>query len=300
MSDTLDKHLTHSKSLGDIEINLNVRPLKCGFPTIENSEYIVEGEGNLVIMAAKPGHGKTALSSQIGLNVAEHGRVLYFSLEMSARSLRKRLLAVTSGVPIKKLHESVFASKIETAKNKQSKLKFDIIDDKDLSVTDIISKTYDENSRSKLSLVIIDYIGIINYEGSKKHEGVGIAAKRLKDEVADKLKIPVLVLAQMKSGFDDKYARAKMEYEKAKQYPTGANSKILDIRPTLEDIGESSGIGRAADVVMFLQRPYLLDPDQPESLFKVYVAKNRNGEVKDFELEFSSTLTKFIDLGHGI
>jgi replicative DNA helicase len=242
----------------------------------------------------------TALSTNIGLNVASYGRVLYFSLEMSARALKKRIVGIESGVPIKKLAEPVFAKKVADAIDRLSKLKFDIVDDKDLTLNSIISKTHDENNRGKLSLVIVDYIGIIDYAGKTRHEAIADAAKRFKDEVADKLKIPVIVLAQMKNGFDERYAKAKMEYEKAKQYPTGANKDIMNIRPSLEDIGESSGIGKAADVVMFLHRPCLLDPTEPTSLFKVYVAKAREGEPKDFQLEFSSSLTKFIDRNNSI
>lgn len=295
MQDEIDKQLRHSKKLSEIELNLDLKPLRCGFPTIENNDYIIANEGNLVIISGKPGHGKTAFSSNIALNVSRHTRVLYFSLEMTGRALKKRLLGVISGVPIKKLTEEVFKAKVASAIEEFKQLHFDIIDDKDLSVTEILSKCYDENNREKLGLVIIDYIGILNFDKSERHLGVASAAKRFKDELADRLKIPVLVLAQMKDGFNERYARAKMEYEKAKQYPTGANSKILNIRPTLEDIGESSGIGKAADTVMFIHRPCLLDPDEPKSLFKVYMGKVRDGEAIDFELEFSSTLTKFID-----
>lgn len=298
MNELLDKHLTHSTTLGDVAANLDVRALKCGFPTIEHYEYLVEGQGNLVVMAGRPGSGKSAFSCQIALNVSEHGKVLFFSLEMKKEVLKKRLLAVTSGVPIKKLGEAVFRERLNKALEQQSKLKFNIIDDSGLSVSDIISKIYDEDNRDKLALVVIDYVGIIKYKGVRRNEEIAEATAKLKKEVADKLKIPVVVLAQMKRGIEDRYARAKMEYEKAKQYKNSeANEKLLEVRPSLEDLGESSGLEHAADVVMFLQRPYLMDPDQPESLFKVFVAKNRNGEVRDFDLEFSSTLTKFLDRG---
>lgn len=295
--EVLDKHLTHSTKISDIDVNLNTKALRCGFPSLEYYEYLLEGEGNLIVMAGRPGNCKTALACQIGLNTAEHGKVLFFSLEMKKETLRKRLLAVTSGVPIKKLSEPVFRAKIDLALDKQSKLKFNIIDDGGLTINDIIAKTYDENNRETLSLVVIDYIGIIKVDNTRRATSLSEVVTRIKKEIADKLKIPVIVLAQMKRGFEDRYARAKMEYEKAKQYPTGSNSRILDIRPSLEDLGESSGLEHAADVVMFLQRPFLLDPSHNESDFRVFVAKNRNGEVKDFDLEFSSTLTKFIDHG---
>lgn len=293
----LDKHLTHSTKLSDIDVRLNTKALKCGFPTIEYYEYLLEGEGNLVVMSARPGHGKSALSCQIGIQAAQHGKVLFFSLEMKKETLKKRLLAVSAGVPIKKLGEPVFKDKIDRALEMQKDLKFHIIDDSGLTIKDIIDKVNDENSREKLSLVIIDYIGIVKVDNTKRATSIAEAITRVKKEIADKFKIPVIVLAQMKRGFEDRYARAKMEYEKAKQYPNGANSKILDIRPSLEDLGESSGLEHASDVVMFLQRPCLIDPEYPSDLFQVFVAKNRNGDVKDFSLEFSSSLTKFLDKG---
>lgn len=299
--EALDKHLTHSTKLSDVTVNLNIKPLKCGFPTMENMEYLLEGEGHLVIMSARPGNGKTALSCQIALNVSEHSKVLYFSLEMKKEALRKRLLAVSSGIPIRKLNEPVFKAKLEIAMKKQESLKLHLVDDSGLTVNDIISKVNDENNREKIALVVIDYIGIIKYKGLKRNEDISEAIIRIKKEIADKYKISVIVLAQMKRGFEERYAKAKMEYERAKQYKNSeANDKILDIRPGMEDLGESSGLEHASDIVMFLQRPCLMDRDQPEDLFKVYVAKNRKGEARDFDLEFSSTLTKFIDNGSGI
>ena len=296
--EALDLHLKHSTRLSDVAVNLDVKPLPCGFPTLEQNEYLLSGEGHLVTMSARPGNCKTAFSCQIALNASVHNKVLYFSLEMKRDALRKRLLAVSAGIPIRKLGEPVFRQKLEQAMQDQSKYNLHIVDDSGLSVDDIISKVYDENSREKLCLVVIDYIGILKYSGSKRHEDVATAITRLKKEVADKLKISVIVLAQMKRGFEDRYARAKMEFEKAKQYKNSeANERILDVRPGMEDLGESSGLEHASDVVMFLQRPCLIDPDQPETAFKVFVAKNRKGEATDFELEFSSALTKFIDHG---
>lgn len=291
----LEQHLTHGTRLANIHINTATKPLKCGFPSMEFYEYLVQGEGNMIVIAARPGNGKSAIAAQIGLNVSEWGRTLLFSLEMKKEALKKRLLAVTAGVAIKKLGEPALQAKVAAALERQSHFKLDIIDDMALTINDIITKTYDEHNREPLNLVIIDYIGIIKVDNSSRAISLGEVAKRIKKEIADKLKIPVIVLAQMKRGFEDRYARARMEYEKAKQYPTGANDKIMDIRPALEDLGESSGLEHAADVVMFLHRPCLVDPDANDSLFKVFVAKNRNGEVKDFELEFSATMTKFID-----
>jgi len=209
--EALDLHLKHSTKLSDVAVNLDVRPLPCGFPTLEQHEYLLSGEGHLVTMSARPGNCKTAFSCQIALNASLHSKVLYFSLEMKKDALRKRLLAVSAGIPIRKLGEPVFRQKLEQALKDQAKYNLHIVDDAGLSVDDVISKVYDENSREKLCLVVIDYIGILKYSGARRHEEVATAITRIKKEVADKLKISVIVLAQMKRGFEERYAKTEKD-----------------------------------------------------------------------------------------
>lgn len=294
-NDVLKKALTHSTSLKDCVADLNKSPLECGFRSIQQSGYLLKERGRLVVLAARPGNGKTAFSCQLGINIAKHSRVLMFSLEMSKEALKERMLGVIGSIPIAKLGEKVFKTKVEAAEEEIAKLKFDIVDNDALSAEDIVRMTIDENNKEKLGLVIIDYVGIIKVDNNKRALAVGEAAELIKNRIAKRLNIPVLMLAQMKRGFEDRYAKARFEYEKAKNFPNGANRKILDVRPTMEDIGESSKLEHASDVIMFLQRPCLLDPEEPQSLFRVYVVKNRHGEAKDFELEFSATMTKFSD-----
>lgn len=272
----------HSTRLNDINIDFISRPLKCGLPTIEKYEYILANEGNLVVMAARPGNGKTALACQIGIEVAKHGRTLLFSLEMRKEALAKRLTSVLSGVAIKKLGLPVNSDRVSRAMRDLSTYRFDIVDTPGLTVDEILTKTYDEYRNEPIDLVIVDYIGIVKVNNELRATGMGEVAKRLKRDLADRLKIPVLVLAQMNRSFDARQASAGEDEE---------------VRPNLADIGESSGIEHAADVVMFLHRPCLVDNTKPANLFKVYVSKNRNGEVKDFNLDFSDELTKFIDYG---
>lgn len=293
----LDKHLTHSNLLGDIDVDFGIKALPCGFPSIEALKYIKANVGNVIVVAARPGNGKTALACQIGLNVSEHSKVLMFSMEMEASELKRRLLAVTSGVPIDKLGEPVFSTKLEAAKQKLKTLKYHINADSDLTVDQIIAYTYDENQREKISLLIIDYVGLINLDGQHRVEGIKQAVVAIKKKIADTLKIPVILIAQMNRNFEDRYAQAKFAYEKGRMFPDGENPDILDVRPSMSDLAESSGLEQAADLVLFLQRQYLLDRSKPESAFKVFAEKNRKGSVRDFELDFSGTLTKFVDKG---
>ena len=276
-------HFSHSVRLSEIQANLVMKPLECGFPSIEHYGYILQGESNLVIVAARPGNCKTSLACQIGLQTAKHSRVLLFTLEMSKETLKRRLLSVASQVAIKNLALPSNAPKVARAEEELKQYRLDIIDQDGLSASDIIAKVADENRVEPVALVIVDYIGLIKVDNEYRATGIGIAAKRLKKEIADKFKIPVMVLAQMNRQFDGR---------------NNSKDEESEVRPNLSDLGESSGIEHAADVVMFLHRPYLSDPQKysPNQL-KVFVCKNRNGEVHDFELDFSQEQTRFYDKG---
>lgn len=293
----LEKSLTHGTLLKDIKVNTNVKALNCGFPSIEALEYITRGEGNLVVIAARPGNGKSAIACQIALNVSEWGRVLYISPEMTKESLKKRLLAVVSQVPIKKLGERAYVEKVTQGESKLARCNFVIIDDDRIDLAGVLSKIYDEHKRSPLDLVVFDYIGKISYEGDTKHQAISKAIAAFKTKIADRLRIPVIVLAQMRRSYDDKVANYMMAVERARLYPNSDIPRNVDIRPSLDDIADSSVIEHTADVVLFLHRPYLVDPSANPSDFKVFVGKNRHGEVRDFNLEFSQALTQFIDHG---
>lgn len=289
----------HGLLLKDVPLDLQRAPLPCGIRAIERYEYLLGGKGNLVILAARPGNGKTALAGQIGLSVSEHSRVLMFSLEMRSTALKERFISVASNIPIKKLRNAEHRGHIEKTEKEFENLQFTLVDESGLSVDDIIAKTYDEHRAGKLGLVIIDYIGNIKVNNEKRHLAMGECAKRIKSEIADRLKIPVLLLAQMNRGFDERYQQYKMALEKARFYQKkdADDLSMPEFRPSMSDLGESAGIEHAADVVMFLHRPYSVDKSCNASDFKVFVCKNRNGEMADFDLQFSQQLTKFFDKG---
>lgn len=279
----------HGSYLQDIELDLGRKPLLCGFPTIEGHEYILSNRGNLVILAARAGEGKSALAAQLALNTSQHTKVLFFSLEMSKKAIAERLMSVVSQVPIKKLKNPSYANQVRQAYERLKSHKLKIIDTANLSINTLMSMVYDENRISPVGLVVIDYIQLLSADTSeKRHLDLSKISSTIKTKLADKLSIPVLVLAQMNQGIDSRLAEAAR---------LKAMGKTLEIRPQRSDIGESKGIVDAADVVMFLRRPCISDPDEPRSLFKVAVCKNRNGTTKDFDLEFSEELTYFVDKG---
>lgn len=291
----LKRALKSSTKLGDITPKFTSEALECGFEAIEKNQYILKNESNLVVMAARPGNGKTSLACQISLNVSLHSRVLLFSLEMRKEALYKRLLSVVSQVPIKDLGMKIHTNAINRAIGELAKHNLDIIDEEDLSASNIVNKIYDELASGKIDLVVIDYVGLIKVNANYRHQEMGAAVKLIRDKICKGLQIPVLMLAQMNRSFEDRYSQYMMSLAKSKLFPNADERSISEIRPTMADLAESSGLEHHTDVVMFLHRPSLLDNTRSPSEFKVYVTKNRNGVVKDFELEFSDSLTKFFD-----
>lgn len=293
---TLEKTSTR---LGDIEANFNSESLNLGFPTIQRHQYFLKNESSLIVMAARPGNGKTALATQIAMNVAKNDRVLMFSLEMKKEALYKRAVSVLSGVAIKVLGSDKNKTRVDKAIGELKGYALDIIDDEDLSANDIISRAYDENKSQKIALIVIDYIGLVKVNQGYRAQEIGQAAKLFKKRLANQLKVPVLLLAQMNRSFEDRYAQYLLAAQKAKLYANAPEQQTPEMRPVMSDIAESSGLEHCTDVAMFLHRPSLLDKKEPESLFKVFVAKNRSGACQDFDLEFNGALTKFNDLDNG-
>lgn len=283
----LDAALVESQRAGthvrDIQIDLDKQALKCGLWAIEKNQYILGNRGHMVVMAARPGGGKTALGAFIALEVAKKGKVLFYSLEMSKEAIGERLVSTISGHTTNSFR--VNATRVKDAKENLDKRHLRIMDDPNLSTSNFIRSVLDENRIEKVDLVVLDYIQLLSQsQDDKRHLDLGVISYKIKRELADKLGIPVLILAQMNQKIDDRFAQAQIW------------GKSENVRPLLSDMGESSGIAKAADVVMFLHRPCLIDPKQPRSLYKVYIAKNRSGVTNDFELRFSESSTSFSDV----
>lgn len=264
---------TPARRLRDIGLNLRVSPLVCGFREIERLGYLRERCGDLVVCAARPSHGKTALAMQIARNVAMTERnVLVFSMEMSAEELNTRLCAQEAEMSINKLHEN--PSAVAAAKERLGLLPVLIDDEPGIGINEIVSRTLATHKASPLSLIVVDYLQIVGTSmGRSKHEEVLEVAQKLK-QLAREIEVPVLALAQMTRDIDN-----RVKYDK-------------EARPQLSDVADSSGIEKTADIMFFLQRPYLINRTFPGEA-KVFGAKNRHGDVKDFTLGFSGELVKF-------
>lgn len=232
----------------------------------------------LIILAARPGVGKSALAMQWAYHVASKGRTVYFaSLEMSRLELTTRLMCSLSGVNGKAIRTGTLTDDDSQRLANISSIAKDpmhIDDDTELSVYDI-RRAARRLKRSGLDLVVIDYLQLIRPEDFRvpRHEQVAQMSRRLK-ALSKELDVPVLCLCQL-------------------------NRQAANCKPELSHLRESGAIEQDADVVLLLHRPDT-GPDESskengakDNEPKLIVAKNRNGDTGGFPLEWVRSETRY-------
>jgi len=245
----------------------------------------------LIVIAGRPSHGKTAFSMNIARNAAvEHGKsVAIFSLEMSFRELVMRLLASEAKVNSKKLKTGKSSNDEWNRVLKsfhQLKTNMFIDDSSELSVLEIRAKARKLKENHNIDMIIVDYLQLIKgpEESERRDLEVAYVSRSLK-ALAKELDIPVVACAQLNRGIEQ---RGKEK------------------RPQLADLRESGAIEQDADVVIFVHRPIMgmkpdkTDPGYEELLHKaeIIIGKQRNGPVGDLELVFISEFATFMNKAH--
>ena len=253
--------------------------LSTGFSAVDGK---INGlnKSDLLLLAARPGMGKTSMALNIALNAAkESGKtVAIFSLEMSKEQLVTRLIAseglientrLTTG----NLRESDWV-KIAEAASTLSRTDIRIDDNPLLTVADMNAKC---RRLDNLGLVVIDYLQLMtsaggkSYSGENRQQAVSDISRMLKIMAKD-LQVPVLCLSQL----------------------SRANEKREDKRPMLSDLRESGAIEQDADIVMFLYRDdYYNEDSEKRNIAECIVAKNRHGETGKVELRWMPDYTAF-------
>lgn len=245
--------------------------LLSGLPGADRAGFVF-GTGELCILAARPGVGKTSLATQIAMHHAVRNRpVLFASLEMRDRDLVSRVLMASAGLN----HQSIRTGTVDHACIEDMKAAQDRLGKPPLFVwspgrvkagmihatASVLKATYG------LRLVIVDYIGLVRADdpGKQRYEQVGEIAKALRD-IGQHLQIPVLCLAQLNREAD------------------GAEPKLSNLR-------ESGDIEQDADVVGFLHQPDNRDKTRVELI----VAKDRQGAAGRAPLLFHPEQTRFED-----
>ncbi len=241
--------------------------------------------GDLIILAARPAMGKSALALNFASEVAKHNKdeaVAIFSLEMPTDSLMKRLLSAESDVQATKLRDGSLSnddwSKLYEGGNRLSERKIFIDDTSSIKVSQIFSKCRKLKSEyGSLSLIVIDYLQLITgTRADSRQQEVSDISRNLKI-LAKELDCPVIALSQL-----------SREVEKR-----------TDHRPQLADLRESGSIEQDADIVMFLYREkyYVRDEEEADKkdteLVDLTLAKHRNGGLGDIKLVFQKSISKF-------
>lgn len=233
---------------------------------------------DLIILAARPSMGKTALS----LNLASHAikdkrSVGYFSLEMSAEQLTLRLLASESGINNQSIRNATISSEewieLTHVAAELADMKLFIDDTPGISIMELRAKARKLKAQQGVDMIVVDYLQLLH--SSKRHENrhqeVSEISRSLK-ALAKELKVPVIALSQLSRAVDSR----------------------MDKRPMLSDLRESGAIEQDADVIMFLYREYVYNQEvENPGLSELIIGKQRNGPTGIVPLQFIRELTKF-------
>lgn len=250
-------------------------------------------KSDLIVIAARPGMGKTAFVLSMARNMAvDYKRpVAFFSLEMNALQLVTRLISSETQLSSDKLKRGL----LETYEWEQLNSKIAslteaplIIDDTAaLSIFELRAKARRLKQQYDINLIVIDYLQLMSIGGDSKggnrEQEISNISRSLKS-LAKELNIPVIAISQLSRAVE-----------------TRGGSK----RPILSDLRESGAIEQDADLVLFIYRPeyykieYFEDQSPTKDAAEILIAKNRNGALKDIRLKFIGRFARFENLDSG-
>ena len=260
----------------------NVTGLATGFVELDYDTAGLQ-KSDLILIAARPSMGKSALALTIAEYVTKHDQsVAFFSLEMSKEQLVNRLLSMKSHVDSQKIRTGNMSDKdwenlIEGAGELgQSKL---IIDDTPgITAAELRSRCRRYKMEQGLDLIMIDYLQLMTGSGSRssdsRQQEVSDISRSLK-AIARELDVPVIALSQLSRAVESR----------------------PDHRPMLSDLRESGAIEQDADIVMFIYRDEYYNKDsEKKGTAEIIIAKQRNGPIGTVELAYLPELTRFANL----
>ncbi len=252
-----------------------LRGIKTGFYDLDNMLSGMQ-ESNLLILAARPGQGKTAMVVNIAqyIGVNEKNPVGIFSLEMSQEELVDRLLVGQADVDAwklktGKLSEADFTN-LSEAMGQLADAPIFIDDTPGISISEMRTKARRLQMEHKIKLLIVDYLQLVDpgRRYDNRVQEVSIVSQSLKN-LARELKIPVIAVSQLSRAVEHRGEK----------------------KPQLADLRESGAIEQDADVVMFLYRPD--EEFMPTMPVKLLIAKHRNGPTGEIDLLFRGDRVRF-------
>ena len=261
----------------------DITGLKTGFNDFDHTLHGLQ-KGDLIVLAARPAMGKTAVALNMAMNVAAYqprGAVAIFSLEMAAEQLAMRLLSAKSHIPGDKLRTGRLNdadwNRLNEAAGELKMSNIYIDDTSMIKVPEIFSKCRRLKADVGLNLVLIDYIQLITASGNRRNENrqqeISDISRNLK-ALARELEVPVIALSQLSRSVEQRDNK----------------------HPMLSDLRESGAIEQDADIVLMLYREAYYDEAIREQAQKdgnerleINIAKHRNGATRKVYLAFENT-----------
>jgi replicative DNA helicase len=241
-------------------------------------------KSDLIILAARPSVGKSALAMSLAYNAAKHAHapVAVFSLEMSREQLTQRLVAMHTGIAMQHLRNGSLTSaelhRVFDGMGVISELPIYIEDTAGLSIAELRAKARRMHAEIGLQLLVIDYLQLMAGAGGKgqnREQEVSEISRGLK-ALARELNIPLIALSQLSRAVE------------------GRASHI----PMLSDLRESGSLEQDADIVWFIYREELYDREtNKKGIAEIHMAKHRNGPLGIVPLRFEARTTRFENPG---
>lgn len=272
----IENTITHKGKAGGV---------KTGFNRIDS---IVGGfkPGQMIVLAARPGMGKTALALNVTVNAARDEKtVLIFSMEMTNKDLGNRFLSMSSNIDLQAMvkgdlsHEDMemLAEGMESLEDKNIYM----ADTQNLTILDMKNKCRRLKKEKGLDLIIIDYLQLMNapIKSDNREREISYLSRSFK-QMAIEIGVPIILLSQL-----------SREVEKRKKHT-----------PQLADLRESGAIEQDADIVMFIKREDYYEGADDEAFNRdsvnaeIMISKNRNGPTGKAELAWIGQYTKFGNL----
>jgi replicative DNA helicase len=278
LSDVLKKTF---KRLSDVSaLREGVTGVPTGFSRFDEMTSGMQ-RGDLLILAARPSMGKTALALNIATNAWRHGYAVgVFSLEMSAEQLVLRMLSSESGIPHQNIRNATIAAddwiELTNTAARLAEAHLYIDDSPTLSIMELRAKARRLKLTSNIQLLIIDYLQLLSADQryENRTQEISTISRALKS-LAKELDIPILALSQLSRSLESR----------------------TDKRPLLSDLRESGAIEQDGDVIFFVYRDEVYNPDtEHRGITELIIGKQRNGPIGTTYVRFAGDVTRFEDI----
>jgi len=272
---TIDRLDVLSHSEGDIT------GVSTGFAEMDRLTAGLQ-RGDLIIVAGRPSMGKTTLAINIAENAAIAHKVptAVFSMEMSAEQLSFRMIGSIGRVNQQRLRTGRLSdddwTRIDSAVSMMSNVPIYIDDSAGLSPTEVRARARRLKREHGVGLIVIDYLQLMQVTGNKENRATEISEiSRSLKALAKELNVPVIALSQLNRSVEQRN----------------------DKKPVMSDLRESGAIEQDADLIVFIYREEVYQPDTArKGVADIIIGKQRNGPVGEFHLTFLGEFTKFENL----